>query len=210
MKCDRCNSEATVHDVLIRNGQRVERHLCERCAAAEGVAPPVGGTPESVAALLSKFVSIKSGATTGQRDPSPTCGTCGLTFAQFRHDGLMGCPDCYTAFEAPLGPLLERAHEGGVHHVGKVPVRLRGGLRSAARGDPPAAPATDPRPDIAEDRSRRLAALRRRLAEAVSHERYEEAARLRDELRALECGGSTGAGGPSEAPPDAPPSERTP
>jgi len=37
MKCDRCNAEATVHEVMIRQGQHAERHLCERCAAKLGL-----------------------------------------------------------------------------------------------------------------------------------------------------------------------------
>lgn len=207
-----------MHDVLIRSGQRVERHLCERCASEAGVAPPIGGTAESVSSLLSKFVSIQSGGSAGERSTSPTCGTCGLTFAKFRSDGLMGCPDCYTAFEGPLGPLLERAHEGGVHHVGKVPVRLRGGVLTAPQAGAPAADSADPERAAPAERRRRVAALRRRLAEAVNHERYEEAARLRDELRTLErdapstSPGSAGQGDPPEGSSrtDASPTEREP
>ena len=39
---------------------------------------------------------------------------------------LLGCANDYTVFERDLTPLLQRAHEGATHHVGKVPAR-RGG-----------------------------------------------------------------------------------
>ena len=34
MKCDTCNKPATVHLTEIRNGKKIEKHLCEQCAAA--------------------------------------------------------------------------------------------------------------------------------------------------------------------------------
>src|ERR1043166_5777332 len=32
MKCEKCELEATVHELRVVNGKRVERHLCEKCA----------------------------------------------------------------------------------------------------------------------------------------------------------------------------------
>jgi protein-arginine kinase activator protein McsA len=46
LKCDKCDREATVHDISVRHGVRVEKHLCEECAKEVGLAPP-GGTPLS-------------------------------------------------------------------------------------------------------------------------------------------------------------------
>lgn len=44
MKCDRCQAEATVHEVVIRHGKRAERHVCERCAAKLGLFGPEAGS----------------------------------------------------------------------------------------------------------------------------------------------------------------------
>ena len=33
MKCENCNKQATVHLTEIKNGKKVEKHLCEQCAA---------------------------------------------------------------------------------------------------------------------------------------------------------------------------------
>ena len=33
MKCDNCNKTATVHLTEIKHGKKIEKHLCEQCAA---------------------------------------------------------------------------------------------------------------------------------------------------------------------------------
>lgn len=93
-----------------------------------------------------------------------TCETCNTTFAQFREKTLLGCPNCYTTFEEPLSPMLERAHEGGEQHVGKVPQR-------AGAGD---------------QRQVLLTRMRVRLNDAIADEDYELAARLRDDIQSIE------------------------
>lgn len=165
-KCDHCDREATVHEMVIRNGKQVEKHLCESCARESGIKVP---TPPSLNDVIKQFVVAQASAPT---TPTPVgqppaasakpagCPGCGLTFAEFRQSGLLGCADCYKAFEAALGPLLERAHEGGTHHVGKAPSRA----------------------GHCEERHERIAALRKQLVDAVAAEQYERAARLRDQL----------------------------
>ena len=163
MNCDveGCENEATVHEVTIKGGKKVEKHLCDECARKQGVVVQMSSPP--ISELLTKFL----GATTpgeGQEVASErgACPTCGMTWAKFRQGGLLGCAGCYERFEKELTPLIERAHEGGTQHVGKTPKAA--GAEAGARV--------------------RLADLRKRLMEAVQQERYEEAARLRDELRA--------------------------
>lgn len=154
-KCDRCDNEAIVHEVTIKGGQKVEKHLCESCAREEGVAKQQHAP---ISNLITKFVLAQAaGAPTAR---AASCPTCGMTFHEFRQQGLLGCPDCYKAFEQQLGPMIERAHEGATHHVGKVP----------RRGAP------------APDRQQRIVALRRQLQEAIDAEQYERAAAIRDEL----------------------------
>ncbi|MCE9589061.1 MAG: UvrB/UvrC motif-containing protein [Planctomycetes bacterium] len=158
-KCDKCDKPATNHSVEIQKGQKVVTYLCDEHAAEAGIMVKDPHVP--VQELLSNFVKIHSGAPTTQEQ---ACKTCGQTFGQFREHSLLGCPDCYTAFEAQLGPLLERAHEGATHHIGKVPSR-------AGQG---------------EQRQAALLRMRKNLADAVASEDYERAATLRDELRSLE------------------------
>jgi protein arginine kinase activator len=101
--------------------------------------------------------------------PSPpelACTACRLPYAEFRNRGRLGCPECYTAFAEALDQLLGKIHNAK-RHTGKAP------------GDGSNEQRT---------RSRRLVEARRRLQEAIEREDFEAAARLRDDLRALEEG----------------------
>ncbi|MHB1156790.1 MAG: UvrB/UvrC motif-containing protein [Phycisphaerales bacterium] len=178
MKCDRCDNPATVHLIEIINGQKIEKHLCEHHALEEGVTIKVTSSP--INELLEKFVlkhtspaaaptSVggavqQAGPVVAGGETDLVCEHCGLTFSEFRKRALLGCADCYTAFEPLLMPLLERAQEGASHHLGKVP-RYAGSDQL---------------------RQQRLKQLRRELDKAVTSEQYERAARLRDEVRELE------------------------
>ncbi|BAM04774.1 UvrB/UvrC motif-containing protein [Phycisphaera mikurensis] len=178
-KCDQCGRPATHHAVDIVKGVKTETHLCDVHAAEAGLdQTPAAHTP--IDELLTSFVKVHSTGETATIGKAPTrvCSSCGLTFSEFREKSLLGCPTCYADFEAQLGPLLERAHEGGTHHVGKTPRRAGG----------------------AEQRQLRLARLQRRLDEALEAEDYESAAEIRDELEgvasASDSTGSSGATGP--------------
>ena len=91
-----------------------------------------------------------------------TCEQCGMTYAEFRKGGMLGCANCYKAFKTPLTALLQRVH-GNTQHAGRVP----GGVHSG----------TSIRMNI--DR------LKQKLQKAVADEEYEQAAKLRDTIRAL-------------------------
>jgi len=159
-KCDSCNKPATVHEVEIVKGQKIEKHLCDDCARQEGI-QIVKDTFTPINELLTNFVKMHSG---NELQQDLKCEHCGLTFNQFRKNSLLGCPQCYQSFEKPLSTLLERAHEGGTHHLGKLP-----------RGN-----------DLGEQRQERLLRMRNRLADAVEAEDYELAARLRDDIDQFE------------------------
>ncbi|NLF32843.1 MAG: hypothetical protein GX591_18390 [Planctomycetes bacterium] len=157
-KCDKCDRPATVHLTEIVDGQKTEKHLCEVCASAEGITvqPSI-----PISQLLEDFVMQSQQA---KQLGDLTCDHCGMTFLEFRQHGLLGCSHDYEAFGEALEPLLARAQEGAVTHVGKVPSRAGG----------------------EEVRQNRLLQLRSRLQKAIRAEAYEEAARLRDQIQELE------------------------
>ena len=109
---------------------------------------------------VSMTVTAKVQTESGRR-----CPQCGMTFDKFRAKGRLGCPKDYEVFEDLLLPVLRKAHAGRDAHVGRLP---KGGA------------------DITSTVGDRLLQLRRDLQEAVGHERYEEAARIRDEIQSLE------------------------
>ena len=163
LKCDNCNKPATVHLTEIRNGKKIEKHLCEQCAALNEGLPVKSHTP--INELLTNFVMAHSGGVT--KETGQACEACGITWAEFRQAGLFGCANDYTAFEKDLTPLLQRAHEGATHHVGKVPTR-RGGT------------------GVPMKKTVDLAKLRKELQRSVEAEDYERAAKLRDQIKQAE------------------------
>lgn len=160
--CERCKkAQATFHLTNIdRSGEKVERHLCDKCAGAEGLLPSPKSTVD-LNELLQSFVNQSKGGTANAANL--VCGECGISYVEFRNQGLLGCANDYEAFKEQLVRLLERAHNGATHHVGKSP-----GV--------PAQPS--PLQDIRR--------LKKHLEEAVAAEDYERAAELRDRIRELE------------------------
>ncbi len=162
MKCDHCNKPATVHLTEIKSGKKMEKHLCEQCAAQNEGLPVKPHTP--INELLTNFVLAHSGLSPRE---TGACEMCGISWAEFRQTGLLGCEHDYSQYEKDLTPLLQRAHEGANHHIGKVPTR-RG-----ATGVP-------------MKRQVDVAKLRKELSRAVESEDYERAAKIRDQIRSAE------------------------
>lgn len=184
MKCDRCEHEATVHEVTIRSGVKVEKHLCQDCASAEGLAPAAASPVEVLKAAIEAAQISAAGEAPSRRasGKQQACGSCGMTWDEFKSGGMLGCPRCYDEFEGRLIPLIERAHEGASQHVGKSPRRASG----QSEGSKARALAA-----LVEERAQRASALRRLLEEAVKSEQYERAAQIRDDLKRL-TGGPAG------------------
>ncbi|MDK2856257.1 MAG: protein arginine kinase activator [Bacillota bacterium] len=180
MLCENCKKRpATVYVRRSINGVTTEAHLCEECARERGelnfLTGPSFTFPDlSLGSLFSSLLDHLPVAPGGSLLTGTTlrCPECGLTYGDFRERGRLGCARCYTTFREQLEPLIRRL-QGGLRHAGKVPRRSGGALR------------------VKHD----LETLRRRLKEAVSREAFEEAARLRDEIRALEQKLKGGEGG---------------
>lgn len=160
-KCDHCERPATIHLTEIVEGQKIEKHLCEECAAAEGITVK-SNVP--ISQLLENFILQSSGDEDTPEPDELQCDVCGLTFSQFRQEGQLGCPNDYDAFEPLLVGLLVRAHEGRSEHIGKVPHH--------ASSD--------------QKRHNAMLRLRAELKSAIAHEQYERAAVLRDQIKELD------------------------
>jgi len=184
VKCDLCDAEATVHETQIVNGQVMVRRLCERHAAENGLTGVAATHVSSPSATVVLSMNKPGSAL--------RCETCGLSYAAFRQHGLLGCPSCYETFEDKLSPLIERAHQGGTHHIGKTPRRM---LAAAQDGD---VQAIERVLGGARERAERFALLRKQLEEALASEQYERAAVLRDELRRFDAQGQGPTTGPAQ------------
>ncbi len=156
--CEHCKkAKATVHITDVP--EKRERHLCEACAQSEGVI--IKQTHQTTTEILQEFIKQKTGL--GAVDEQ-ACPHCGVTFREFRAKGQLGCPRDYEVFREALIPMIQRAHGSATHHIGKVP-------------------------STADETVRRQTGafkLRRELDQAIQDENYELAARVRDQLKALD------------------------
>jgi protein arginine kinase activator len=153
LKCDLCSKPATVHLTQIVNNKVHKVDLCEACAQAKGVTDPSGFSLADL--LLKASLSPEAAVAEGLR-----CEHCGFTQGDFKKHGRFGCPHCYETFKGMIEPMLDNMHKGTTH-TGKIPHK-----------------ALD-RQSITE----RLSKLEGSLDQAIKSERYEDAARYRDEIQ---------------------------
>ncbi len=161
MLCDQCKErDAVVHLTKIVENAVTQLHLCERCAAEQGIETTVSAPKHP----LGEFLQAVQQQTQQLPGDSARCAYCGMSLRDFRASGRLGCAQCYGAFENSLRDLLRRVH-GSARHVGRAyevpdPALLE---RDATLGD-----------------------LRTKLQEAIRREEFETAAALRDQIRTLE------------------------
>ncbi len=179
MICQSCGQrEATVKVRQTVKGKEESFNLCEQCAGVAGLMTKPGlnlwedffGTALPGPSLFGYPAPLRR-----ERKPQLVCPSCGETEDELRETGLLGCPVCYDTFAPMLKPVFGRLH-GHTGHIASLSRRLEG--REL--------------PDQQDSEQERL---RRELARAVEGEAYEEAARIRDRIRALETEEDREAGG---------------
>jgi protein arginine kinase activator len=165
MLCQECQKRpATVHLTEIINDEQSVHHLCEQCAREKGEFYFDAKPPFSIHNLLTGLMNmdVHPGQVVGYAS-KVQCEECGLTYAQFGQIGRFGCSHCYPTFGERLLPLMRRIH-GSTQHMGKVPDRA--GCTVKLR--------------------RSIEEMRTELQRLVQQEQFEQAAKLRDQIRQLE------------------------
>lgn len=159
--CDLCHAAPAAIQVVEQRGAETRKiAICPACAAKQGISQ----NGNAINFNLPNLIAAMEGVAAAREAPAaapPFCPACGTRLEHFQESGRLGCAHCYEVFEPFIQPLVKRAQAGEAHR-GLAPGRLA-----------PEAP-------VGEE-----ATLRNRLKECVAAERYEEAARLRDQLRAL-------------------------
>lgn len=160
MKCEHCNqNEATFFYEETINGQKRALRLCAECAAK--MQGELGAFPSPSLSghdLLSGLFGLSASPKSKK-----SCPQCGASWQALREHGKAFCPQCYLTFREELQPTLRQLH-GNVTHQGRAPAERR----------------------AENEKKNRLSALRAALGDAIKAENFEEAARLRDEIRALD------------------------
>ncbi|MFH1219833.1 MAG: UvrB/UvrC motif-containing protein [Candidatus Eisenbacteria bacterium] len=157
MLCDNCGKEiAKVHYKEIKDDKTVEFNLCEKCAVEKGLHV----SPKKQAFSIS---NILAGMAEEVGSSTARCQGCGLSYAEFRETGRLGCSECYGAFKEQLKPLLRRIHGSNVH-IGKSPQSSEGMI----------------------EKIREIEDLKVALRVAIEKEDFENAAEIRDRIKSLE------------------------
>ncbi|MCR8645830.1 UvrB/UvrC motif-containing protein [Paenibacillus sp. N1-5-1-14] len=168
MICQECGKKpASLHFTKIVNGEKTEFHFCDSCAREKGDLLPGTTNGFSIHNLLSGLLDfdMSNGANGFAAKAAPTihCDHCGLTYTQFTKLGRLGCVDCYNNFAEKLDGVLRRVH-GNTVHVGKVPKRSGGLIKH----------------------KREIEGLKKDMMTRIEREEFEHAAKIRDEIRAIE------------------------
>jgi len=163
MLCEDCGKNpASVHFTKIINGKVNELHLCDECSKnhKEFDLDSSFSIHNFLTGLLdsSNDDKVKVDYIKGT-----TCDKCGMTYGKFRQMGKFGCSHCYDSFKEKLTPLFKRIH-GNDTHMGKVPKRAGGVIRL----------------------KKEVEKLKVQLDSAVKSEEFEEAARVRDQIKNLQ------------------------
>lgn len=171
MLCEKCKkNEAVVFYKENINGQKKSVSLCETCAKEAESKGEIGklyensfwsdplGDMNSLFGSLFGFPQYRKNTLPAQEK----CNLCGAVFSDIVKAGKVGCPECYKTFEGELSPTITRIH-GAAYHTGNAPERFRAG----------------------RERKAQIAELETALKNAIASEEYEQAATLRDKLRAL-------------------------
>jgi len=178
MLCDICGKNpATVHLTEIIDDQMNELHLCEECARTKSSAME---QQFGLSDLLAGMVDFEQ-QNKDEGIPAVKCPSCGLAYADFKKIGRLGCGQCYNVFRKYLAPLLKRIH-GSSQHVGKSPVRK---AKTAPTGAAVPTGASAAASTAAPKRKADLQELKAQLAKAIEKEAFEEAARLRDQIKKI-------------------------
>ena len=112
-----------------------------------------------------KGMFYNSNVVEGNNVPTLSCTTCSLKLSEFKQTGKIGCSNCYQTFKREINSIL-RNIQWGIDHRGKIPKKNAANL-------------------ILKKEVKRL---RSDLNMAIDKEEYEEAARLRDKIKAIESG----------------------
>ncbi|MFD2657916.1 MULTISPECIES: UvrB/UvrC motif-containing protein [Gracilibacillus] len=168
MECQECKQNpATVHFAQVINGEKTEIHVCQQCAKEKGYVSQEEDA-YSLHHLLSGLFNPKPNAINHQSHKTAgkelQCDKCGMTYQQFARIGKFGCASCYHTFSEHLNPLFRKVHSGNTAHEGKVPKRVGSDIYQR----------------------KKLRDLKVKLQQAIAEEAFEEAAKIRDEIRSLE------------------------
>lgn len=179
MLCQNCGkNEANIRYTQIINGVKKEIALCENCAKKLGVDSI--GIPDlamNFHSFLGDFFNdyAENAFLPSFENEVVKCKKCGMTYDEFIKNGMFGCSECYDTFSNPIDSLLKNLH-GTAKHIG----------RKSAKGElNRTLTKTEKKQEKVEKVNNKKEKLEKELNVAIKEERYEDAAKIRDQLKEM-------------------------
>ncbi len=180
MLCDNCGKkEANVRYSENINGKKKTLNLCEECSKKLGIneidfSMPINfssffgefmedfGNKEFITPLINSVKTLK-------------CEDCGYTFDDIVNEGRLGCGNCYEVFEDKLDPIIKNI-QGSNTHVGRIGKIIDQKIEKKVNNN-----TKDNKKE--KEKEDKIFELEDSLRNAIKEERYEDAAKIRDELK---------------------------
>ena len=175
--CQNCGkNEVTFRYTQVINGVKKEMNLCDKCARELGLKDINFSMPINFSSFLSDLFNDYNDSLLPSfiGTKNLQCESCGTTFDDFVNSGEFGCSNCYDLFEDRITPIL-RNLQGATKHVGR-------GYREVT----PSTGENITNKKVVKKEESELEKLNKDLQKAIKDERYEDAAKIRDEIKKLE------------------------
>ena len=173
MLCDNCkNRQANVKYTQVINGVKKEMNLCEECSQKLGITNN-WSMPIDFSSFLGDFMSDYTQAFSPLLTDTKSikCSKCNRTYDDFIETGKFGCDHCYDVFSNNIDSLLKRI-QGSNRYIGK---RIKNSNIKDEKNE-----------IIIDDKKEKIRKLKLKIKELEKLEKYEEAAKVRDEIKKLE------------------------
>ena len=174
MLCQNCRkNEANIRYTQIINGVKTEIALCSNCAKKAGMDGfDMPDFPINFHSILGDFFNdyAENSLLPSFQGTAVKCKNCGTTYNDFIETGMFGCSDCYDTFSGPIDSLLKNLH-GTAKHIGRGSNISTEGIK------------VEKNKNDKKQITNKKNDLQKELEKAIKEERYEDAAKIRDQLK---------------------------
>ena len=200
MLCQNCGkNEVNFRYTQVINGVKKEMALCDKCAKSLGLESLDFNMPINFSNFLGDFLNV---AADTDFLPSFTktevlqCDNCGMTYNEFVDNGKLGCNQCYDVFSNFLDPVLKSIHASSTH-VGRRSRLTSSDKKKVAEDvekahkkvnvDNSKTTKNEEKPTHKDNKKEeKIEKLNEDLKLAIKEERYEDAAKIRDEIKKMD------------------------
>ena len=182
MLCQNCGkNEVNFKYTQVVNGVKKEMALCEKCAKELGLENMDFNIPINFSSFFGNFFedAEESFLPNFAQSNALQCDVCGMTYDEFIDKGKFGCANCYDVFSDPLEQVLKKTH-GSTSHVGRCEKVTEGDENITEKLNK-----NEKAKSKKTEKEDKVEKLESELKQAVKEERYEDAAKIRDEIKKL-------------------------